>query len=397
MADKRDYYEVLGISKDADDSQIKKAYRVLAKKYHPDVNPGDKEAEAKFKEASEAYAILSDPEKRKQYDQYGHAAFEGGAGGAGGFEFNFDDIFGGGGFGDIFSDLFGGRSSYNSNAARRGQDIIINLRLTFEEAIFGCKKQISFQYKEVCKSCNGNGAEKGSAPEKCTKCNGTGRVMMQNSSFFGMISNIATTCPVCSGKGTVIKNKCKTCRGTGYTSTKKTLEVDIPKGVNTGTRISVGRGMGEPGVNGGPRGNVYVQIIAAESREFVRDNLTLYSETPISFADATLGGDVKVKTVYGDVLYTIKPGTKTGTRVRLKGKGVSHPVRQNEVGDLITTLTISVPTSLNKKQKEALRAFDNAMKGIYDIKEKEDVESENTSSKTEKSEKSSKKKNFFKK
>ena len=256
---KRDYYEVLGVDKNADDAAIKKAYRVLAKKYHPDMNPGDKEAEQKFKEASEAYAVLSDPEKRRQYDQYGHAAFDGGAGGAGGFDFNGADF--GEIFGDIFGDIFGGGRSRGArnNGPMKGANIRTSVHITFEEAVFGCKKEIDLTVKETCKTCNGSGAKPGTSPETCSKCGGKGQVVFTQQSFFGTVRNVQT-CPDCQGTGKVIKDKCPDCRGTGYIPMKKRYAVDIPAGIDNGqsTRMP---GLGEPGVNGGPRGDVLVEVI----------------------------------------------------------------------------------------------------------------------------------------
>ena len=251
---KRDYYEVLGVDKNADDAAIKKAYRVLAKKYHPDMNPGDKDAEAKFKEASEAYAVLSDPEKRRQYDQFGHAAFDGGAGGAGGFDFNsadFSDI-----FGDIFGDFFGGRRSGTGRGTgpMKGANLRTSIRITFEEAVFGCEKEIELNVKEKCNTCNGTGAKPGTSPETCSKCGGKGQVVFTQQSFFGTVRNVEA-CPDCGGTGKIIKEKCADCRGTGFVSMRKRYAVDIPAGIDNGQCKRL-PGLGEPGVNGGPRGDV---------------------------------------------------------------------------------------------------------------------------------------------
>lgn len=360
MADKRDYYEVLGVDKNADEATLKKAYRQLAKKYHPDANPGDEEAAAKFKEASEAYAVLSDADKRRQYDQFGHAAFEGGAGGAGGFDFSdfdFGDIFGGSGFGDIFGDLFGGgRRRGPSNGPRRGADVRTGLRITFEEAVFGCTKEVTINYKEECKTCGGNGAKPGTSPETCSKCNGQGQYVSRQQTMFGMMQS-TQVCPDCGGTGKVIKEKCPECHGAGYKNTRKKVTIEIPAGIDDMQRIRK-TGEGEPGTNGGPRGDLLVDIRVAPSTEFERDGMNLYSTTSISFAQAALGGDIRVKTIDGDVKFNIKPGTQTGTRIRLKGKGVCHVHNQNARGDQYSTLVVKVPTKLSSEQKELIKKLD---------------------------------------
>jgi len=362
MADKRDYYEVLGVPKDADDAAIKKAYRQLAKKYHPDMNPGDKEAEVKFKEASEAYAVLSDAEKRRQYDQFGHAAFEGGAGGAGagGFDFDFGDM------GDIFGDLFGGMfggggSRRNSNGPRRGADVRVNVRITFDESVRGTKKQIDVTLKDECSKCHGTGAKAGTSPETCSKCHGTGQVTFTQQSFLGMVRS-QQPCPDCHGTGKIIKEKCPDCYGTGYISSKKTIEVNIPAGIDNGQCVRI-QGKGEPGTNGGPRGDLLVAVIISQSTEFERDGYNIFSNVVISYPTAVLGGEIKVKTVDGEVLYDVKPGTASGTRVRLKGKGMPT-VRNPQVrGDHYMTLVVDIPTKLNQEQKDALLAYDKTLTG----------------------------------
>ena len=356
---KRDYYEVLGVSKDADEAAIKKAYRALAKKYHPDMNPGDKEAEKKFKEASEAYAVLSDAEKRRQYDQYGHAAFEGGAGGAGGFggfDFSgadFSDI-----FGDIFGDLFGGsrRGGRAGNGPMKGANIRKSIRITFEEAVFGCEKEIELILKDPCEDCHGTGAKPGTSPETCPKCGGRGQVVYTSQSFFGTVQNVQT-CPNCGGSGKVIKEKCPKCSGTGYTSSKKRIKVSIPAGIDNGQSIRI-RDKGEPGVNGGPRGDLLVEVNVSHHPIFQRQDVHISSTVPISFAVAALGGDIRIKTVDGDVIYTVKPGTKTDTKVRLKGKGVPSLRNPQVRGDHYVTLVIQTPEHLSAEAKEALRKFD---------------------------------------
>ena len=357
---KRDYYEVLGVSKDADDAAIKKAYRALAKKYHPDMNPGDAEAEKKFKEASEAYAVLSDAEKRRQYDQFGHAAFEGGAGGAGGFggfDFNgadFGDI-----FGDIFGDLFGGggrRGGRANNGPMKGANIRKSIRITFEEAVFGCKKELEVILKDPCTTCGGTGAKPGTSPETCPKCGGKGQVVYTSQSFFGTVQNVQT-CPNCGGSGKVIKEKSTSCSGTGYTSSKKKIEVTIPAGIDNGQSVRI-REKGEPGTNGGPRGDLLVEVNVSRHPIFQRQDMHIFSTVPISFAQAALGGDVKIQTVDGAVIYNVKPGTKTDTKVRLKGKGVPSLRNSAVRGDHYVTLVIQTPEKLSAEAKEALRRFD---------------------------------------
>ena len=356
---KRDYYEVLGVDKNADDAALKKAYRALAKKYHPDVNPGDAEAEKKFKEASEAYAILSDPEKRRQYDQFGHAAFEqgGGAGGYGGFDFNsmdFSDI-----FGDIFGDFFGGgsrRGGRANNGPMQGASIRKGIRITFEEAVFGCEKELDVVLKEPCNTCSGSGAKPGTSPETCQKCGGRGQVVYTQQSFFGTVQNVQT-CPDCHGSGKVIKEKCSDCGGTGYVSQKKKISVSIPAGIDNGQSIRI-REKGEPGINGGPRGDLLVEVTVSRHPVFGRQDMHIFSTAPISFAQAALGGDVRIQTVDGDVLYNVAPGTKTDTKVRLKGKGVPSVRNKSIRGDHYVTLVIQTPEKLSAEAKEALRRFD---------------------------------------
>ena len=385
MAEKRDYYEVLGVSKGASDSEIKSAYRKLAKKYHPDMNPGDKEAEAKFKEASEAYAVLSDADKRRQYDQFGHAAFDGGAGGAGGFDFGGMDM--GDIFGDIFGDFFGGgRSRGQSNGPMKGQNIRTSVRITFEEACFGVDKEIDVTLKEECATCHGTGAKPGTSPETCKKCGGKGQVVYTSQSFFGTVQNVQT-CPNCGGSGKIVKEKCPKCAGTGYTSSRKKIKVTIPAGIDNGQSVRI-REKGEPGVNGGPRGDLLVEVNVSRHPIFQRQDMHIFSTVAISFAVATLGGDVKIPTVDGDVLYTVKPGTKTDTKVRLKGKGVPS-LRNTQVrGDHYVTLVIQTPERLSAEAKEALRKFDELSGNTLH-------QHDNLATKSEKSEKKGKKKGFM--
>ena len=358
MADKRDYYEVLGVSKTASDSELKSAYRKLAKKYHPDVNPGDKEAEAKFKEATEAYSVLSDAEKRRQYDQFGHAAFEqggGGAGGFGGFDFNGADM--GDIFGDIFGDLFGGGGRRRANnGPMKGANLRARVNITFEEAVFGCDKELEIVLKDECTTCHGTGAKPGTQPTTCPKCNGEGQIVYTQQSMFGMVRNVQT-CPECNGTGKIIKEKCTSCRGTGYTSSRKKIQVSIPAGIDNGQSIRI-RDKGEPGTNGGPRGDLLVEVNVARHPIFQRQDVHIFSTAPISFAQAALGGDVRIKTVDGDVIYTVKPGTKTDTKVRLKGKGVPSLRNPQVRGDHYVTLVIQTPEKLSPEAKEVLRHFD---------------------------------------
>ena len=352
---KRDYYEVLGIDRNADEAAIKKAYRALAKKYHPDMNPGDAEAEKKFKEASEAYAILSDPEKKRQYDQYGHAAFEQG-GGAGGFDFggaDFGDI-----FGDIFGDFFGGGRSRGgrSNGPMKGANVRASVRITFEEAVFGVEKELEVTLKDECTHCHGTGAKPGTSPETCPKCGGKGQVVFTSQSFFGTVRNVQT-CPDCNGSGKIIKEKCPDCHGTGYIASRKKIRVTIPAGIDNGQSVRI-RDKGEPGVNGGPRGDLLVEVVVSRHPILQRQDVNIYSTVPMSFAIAALGGEVVIDTVDGKVVYEVKPGTQTDTKVRLKGKGVPYLRNSAERGDHYVTLVVQVPEKLSHEAKELLKKFD---------------------------------------
>ena len=367
MADsKRDYYEVLGVSKDADDATLKKAYRVLAKKYHPDANQDDKGAEVKFKEASEAYSVLSDAEKRSKYDQFGHAAFDGGAGqggGFGGFDFNQGDM--GDAFGDIFGDLFGGGArrggGARSDGPMKGSNIRTAVRLTFEEAIFGCEKEVTVNYKEECETCHGSGAKPGTTPQTCPKCNGKGKIMYTQQSFFGTVQNVQT-CPDCNGTGKIIKEKCPSCYGTGYVNKRKTFKVNIPAGIDNGMSVRMS-GAGEPGTRGGERGDMLVEAVVSPHPIFKRQDTHIFSTVPISFAKAALGGPIRIKTVDGEVEYEVKAGTQTDTKVRLRGKGVPSLRNRNSRGDHYITLVVQVPTHMTEEQKEALKQYDETMSG----------------------------------
>lgn len=355
MADKRDYYEVLGVSKTASDDEIKKAFRTLAKKYHPDMHPGDKECEEKFKEAQEAYAVLSDAEKRKQYDQFGHAAFDGTGGGAGGFDFSGMDM--GDIFGDLFGDFFGGGSRRRTNdGPMKGSNLRTNVRITFEEAIFGCEKEIEMVLKDECHTCHGTGAKPGTTPETCPKCGGKGKVVFTQQSFFGTVQNVQT-CPDCGGSGKIIKDKCPDCRGTGYIASKKKIQVSIPAGIDNGQSVRI-REKGEPGINGGPRGDLLVEVVVSRHPTLQRQDMNIYSTAQISFAQAALGGEIRIHTVDGDVLYEVKPGTQTNTRIRLKGKGVPSLRNKSVRGDHYVDLVVQTPTGLSADAKEALRQFD---------------------------------------
>ena len=372
---KRDYYEVLGVEKGADDAAIKKAYRVLAKKYHPDMNPGDAEAEKKFKEASEAYAILSDPDKRKQYDQFGHAAFEqGGGGGYGGFDFNsmdFSDI-----FGDIFGDMFGG-GRRNSNGPMKGASIRAAVHCTFEEAVFGCEKELEITLKEECKKCNGTGAKPGTTPDTCSKCGGKGQVVFSRQSFFGTMQSVET-CPDCHGSGKIIKEKCPDCYGSGYIATRKKISVTVPAGIDNGQSVRI-REKGEPGKNGGPRGDLLVEVIVSRHPIFQRQDVNIFSTVPISYAQAALGSEVMIDTVDGKIVYSVKPGTQTDTKIRLRGKGVPSLRNSNMRGDHYVTLVVQVPENLSAAAKEALRNFDELTgDSLNDVKRQEEAAKENS-------------------
>ncbi len=355
MADeKRDYYEVLGVSKNASDSDIKKAYRVVAKKYHPDANPGDTVAEEKFKEAAEAYAILSDPEKRAKYDQFGHAAFDPNQGGTGfGFDFaDMSDI-----FGDIFGDMFGGGARKGpSNGPVRGADIRTTVRISFEEAVYGTQKDMELPLKDECPVCKATGAQPGHPPENCTKCGGKGQVVYTQQSLFGMARTV-TTCPDCQGSGKLIKFKCSNCAGSGYVKSKKTIQIKVPAGIDNGQSIRL-REMGEPGTNGGERGDLLVTILVDRHPQFERKEYDIYSSEPISFTQAALGGKITLNTIDGPYNYEIQPGTQTNTKVKLKGKGVPTLKNKNVRGDHYVTLIVQVPENLTEEQKNILNQYE---------------------------------------
>lgn len=360
MADKRDYYEVLGVSKTATDDELKKAYRSLAKKYHPDMNPNNPEAEKKFKEVNEAYAVLSDPEKRSKYDQYGHAAFDpsSGFGGAGGAASGGFGGFGGFDFGDIFSSFFGGGGSTGSRSGRPspidGDDIYVRVMLSFEESVSGCKKDVSFNRIEPCPDCNGTGAEKGTSPETCSQCHGTGRVTVQQRSPLGVIQS-TRPCSACGGTGKVIKTPCKNCRGKGLIKITKKIGVTIPAGIDNGQRIAL-RGEGDAGRNGGSPGDLIIEVAVRPHAFFERRGNNIYCEEPITFADATLGAEIDIPTLDGTTKYTIPEGTQSGTSFTLKGKGIPD-INTKRRGDLIITVNVEVPKNLTGEQKDILRKF----------------------------------------
>lgn len=353
---KRDYYEILGLARNASEADIKKAYRRLAMKYHPDRNPDDSKAEEHFKEAKEAYEVLTDARKRAAYDQFGHAGVDPGAGmgGAGaGAGASFSDI-----FGDIFGDIFsgaaaGGRGGQQTRA-RRGSDLRYNLELGLEEAVHGTTVKIRVPTFTVCKTCDGSGAAKGSSPVACTTCGGVGQIRMQQGFF-----SLQQTCPQCRGAGTIIKDPCKTCHGQGRVEEHKTLSVKIPAGVDNGDRIRLA-GEGEAGEQGGPAGDLYVFVGVKEHPIFTRDENNLYCEVPISFTTAVLGGELDVPTLDGRVKLKIVPETQSGQVFRLRGKGV-RSVHGGDTGDLMCRVVVETPVKLNQKQKDLLRQFDESL------------------------------------
>ena len=370
MAEKRDYYEVLGIGKNATDAEIKSAYRKLAKKYHPDLNPGDKTAEEKFKEVNEANDVLSDPEKRKRYDQFGFAGVDPNYGaGQGGYGGGFGGGFGGAGgvdLGDIFGDLFGGgfggfggSSRANPNAPRKGHDIQASVILTFEEAAHGCTKKVTLNRQQTCPDCNGSGCEPGSSPETCTQCNGRGYVVTQQRTPFGVMQS-QQPCPHCGGRGTIIKNPCKTCRGTGKTSARKTMEVKIPAGIDDVQNIAL-RGQGDAGTNGGPAGDVIVHVTVKTDNVFERDGYDVYVRVPITYSQAVLGAEIEVPTVDGKVAQKIPEGTQSGTKFRLRGQGIQY-LNGRGRGDQYVIVDVEIPKKLNRTQREALNAFEDSLK-----------------------------------
>ena len=358
MAEQRDLYEVLGLQKGASDDEIKKAYRKLAKKYHPDLNPGDKEAEKKMKEVNGAYEVLSDAEKKARYDQYGFAGIDpnyaGGAGGGGfgGFQdFDLGDI-----FGSMFGGGFGGQQTRH-NGPRKGENLRITLQLTFEEAVFGCEKSISVTRNESCKDCGGTGAKKGTSPETCPVCRGSGQVQSTQRTPFGVFSS-SSPCQNCKGTGKIIKEPCPSCKGEGRVRKTRTIRVKIPAGIDDGQTISL-RGEGNGGTQGGPAGDLYVTVYVKEHKMFKRDGQDIILEMPISFAQAALGATLTVPTVDGKVQYDLPEGTQTGTVFRLRGSGVPS-INGRGRGDQYVKVNVEIPRNLNHEQKELLRKFDEA-------------------------------------
>ncbi|WP_419831879.1 molecular chaperone DnaJ [Endozoicomonas atrinae] len=351
---KRDYYEVLGVDRSASDKDIKKAYRRMAMKHHPDRNPGDKAAEESFKEINEAFEILSDSQKKAAYDQYGHAGVDpnmGGMGGAGGFAGgNFGDI-----FGDVFGDIFGAGGGRSRSSVQRGADLRYQLELSLEEAVRGVTKKIRIPTLVSCTECDGSGAKKGTQPVGCTTCGGIGQVRMQQGFF-----SVQQTCPDCRGTGKMIKDPCHACHGEGRVQEYKTLSVKIPPGVDTGDRIRLA-GEGEAGSNGGPAGDLYVQVSVADHPIFQRDGKHLYCEVPITFVDAALGGELEVPTLEGRVKLKIPEETQTGKLFRMRGKGVV-PVRGGSAGDLMCRVVVETPVKLTERQKELLKELDETFK-----------------------------------
>ena len=372
MAEKRDYYEVLGIGKNATDAEIKSAYRKLAKKYHPDLNPGNKEAEEKFKEVNEANDVLSDPQKRQRYDQFGFAGVDpnyaaANGGGAGGFGGGFGgvglgDIFGdifGGGFGGGFSGFGGGSSTRTANAPRKGHDIQASVILTFEEAAHGCSKKITINRQDTCPDCGGTGAAKGTSPETCPDCGGRGYVVTQQRTPFGVMQS-QQPCSHCGGRGTIIRNPCKTCRGTGKTAARKSLEINIPAGIDDDQNIAL-RGQGDAGSNGGPAGDVIVHVTVKADPMFERDGYDVTIHVPITFSQAVLGDDVEVPTVDGRIVQHIPEGTQSGTKFRLRGQGIQY-LNGRGRGDQYVIVDVEIPKKVTRAQREALKAFEDSMK-----------------------------------
>ena len=360
----KDYYEILGVPKDADDAAIKKAYRELAKKYHPDMNPGDKTAEEKFKDVNSAYAVLSDPEKRSRYDKFGPEGVEGNGMGGGfsgfsGMDFDLSDLFG---------DFFGGGSSRRRNGPVRGDDLLARVTISFEEAAFGCKKDIRYTRVDRCSECGGTGAAKGTSAKVCTRCGGTGQVRAAQRTPLGMFQT-TSTCPECNGKGKIITDPCKHCRGTGTVSASKTIEVSIPAGIDDGNRISL-RGKGNAGKNGGGDGDLYISVTVRPHPIFVRDGYNIKCDVPVTFAEAALGAKITVPTLEGELTQELPSGTQTGETFTVKGKGIPN-INGRGRGDLIYRVVVEVPRNLSAEQKDALMKFsDLCGKTNYSKREK---------------------------
>lgn len=354
----RDYYEVLGVDKGASDDEIKKAFRQQAKKYHPDLHPGDKEAEAKFKEINEAYSILSDPDKKSKYDRFGHAGVDpngfGGGGGYGAYDVDLGDL-----FSSIFGGGFGGGSSRRRNGPQKGSDLKYNMSLDFMEAAFGVEKDIQITKEDLCKACNGSGAQPGTTPETCPTCRGAGRVQQQTQTLFGM-TMVTKSCPTCGGRGTVIKTPCTQCRGRGRLKTSKMLHIKIPAGVDTGDLLPI-KGEGEPGTNGGPYGDLYIEFRVRSHDVFKREGINTFCDVPITYAQAALGGEIEVPTIYGKEKFNLKEGTQPGDTSILRGRGIPNKSNPNMKGDHTLKFYIEVPTGLSREQKQLLVQFNNTL------------------------------------
>ena len=358
---KRDYYEVLGVSRGASEDEIKKAYKKMARKYHPDLNPGDKTAEEKFTEVNEAYEVLSDADKKARYDQYGHAGVDPNFG-AGGFGGGFDGSFDFGDLGDIFGSFFGGGFGggrrTNPNAPQRGESIRMSIAISFEEAAFGCEKAVTVERYETCDTCHGNGCAPGTSPEVCPDCHGTGTVQVRRQTPMGVFAT-SSPCPKCGGKGRIIHQPCKDCRGSGMVRKKKTIQASIPAGIDNGQTISI-RGQGNAGKNGGPAGDLLITITVRPHELFRREGTSVLCEAPITFTQAVLGAELEIPTIDGKVKYTLPEGTQSGTTFRLKGKGIPS-INGRGRGDQYVTVYIETPKNLNKEQKEALKKFAETM------------------------------------
>ena len=356
-SEKRDFYEVLGVTKGASEDEIKKAYKKMARKYHPDLNPDNKEAEEKFKEVNEAYEILSDPDKKSRYDQFGHAGVDPNFG-AGGFGGGFDGNFDFGDLGDIFGSFFGGGFGggrrTNPNAPQRGESIRMSVAITFEEAAFGCEKAVTVERMEQCDTCHGNGCAPGTTPEVCSECRGTGTVQVRRQTPMGVFAS-TTACPKCGGKGRIIHQPCPDCRGAGSTRKRKTIQASIPAGIDNGQTISV-RGQGHAGKNGGPAGDLLITVTVKPHELFRREGTSVLCEAPITFTQAVLGAELEIPTIDGKVKYSLPEGTQSGTTFRLKGKGIPS-INGRGRGDQYVTVYIETPRNLNKDQKEALKKF----------------------------------------
>ena len=353
---KRDYYEVLGVNKNATEEELKKAYRQVAKKYHPDLNPGNAEAEAKFKEANEAYAVLSDADKRRKYDQFGHAGVDGNGFGGGGFNYTDMD------FSDIFSSIFGGGfggSSRRRSGPQRGADLRYGMSISFMEAAFGVEKDITIDKEDTCTSCNGSGAQPGTSPETCPTCHGSGRIQQQTQTLFGM-TMVTKDCNTCGGRGTIIRTPCAACHGRGRMRIRKTIHVKVPAGVDTGNRLPI-RGEGEPGTKGGPYGDLYIEFKVAKHDIFTRTGADTYCEVPISYSQACLGGEIDVPTIDGPMKYTIKEGTQPGETVDFRGRGIPYVNSNGARGKHTCKFVVEVPTRLNEEQKKLLRSFEGTL------------------------------------